>query len=75
MILEDYKEGVGDIKNIDDLIIQMKYDKAFNGDKDDVPILDVFEGRCLAEQESQTKDSVKLKDEKFYKSKMPSFDL
>ena len=75
LTLEEYKEGVGDIKNIDDLIIQMKYNKAFNGDEDDVPILEVFEDKYQVEQESETKDSVKLKDEEFYKSKMSSFDL
>ena len=72
---DKYYEGTMDMKDIDDIMITLKYDSEVNTSKETVSVFKIFEQRTMLDQENVAKKIIKLRDETFYKSKMPSFDL
>ena len=72
---DKYYEGTMDMKDIDDIMITLKYDSEVNTSKETVSVFKIFEQRLILDQENVAKKTIKLRDETFYKSKMPSFDL
>ena len=72
---DKYYEGTMDMKDIDDIMIILKNDSEVNTSKETVSVFKIFEQRLILDQENVAKKTIKLRDEAFYKSKIPSFDL